>query len=63
MIPLNSLVENADKVQEHILRVRRLSEELLNKNVDSIKRSNMGELVDSLYLKWHVANSIRTEAR
>lgn len=40
-------MENVDKVQEHIVRVRRLSEDLLHKNVDDIKSANMGELVES----------------
>ena len=38
--PANSFAEKADEVQTHIVKIRRLCEELLNKNVDLIKRSN-----------------------
>lgn len=40
LLPINQFADKAAEVQGHIVRVRLLSEELLNKNVDTIKRSN-----------------------
>ena len=51
MSPINSFAGKADEVQDKIVQIRRLCEELLNKNVDTIKRSNKGKL-DSTGLYW-----------
>ncbi|KAL8692666.1 MAG: hypothetical protein Q9218_002366 [Villophora microphyllina] len=44
-----------DEVQEHIVQIRRLCEELLNKNVDSIKRLNLQLKEDNAELQSKIA--------
>ena len=41
--PINDFADKADEVQDKIVQIRHLCEELLNKNVDIIKRSNEGK--------------------
>lgn len=43
MLPADSFAEKADDVQNQIVQIRRLCEELLNRNVDDIKQSNKRE--------------------
>ena len=43
--PTNSFSDKAAEVQDQIVHIRRLCEELLNKNVDIIKRSNIGNTI------------------
>ena len=47
--PSGSLSDKADEVQDHIVQIRYRCEELLNKNVDIIKRSNMGKFDRTLH--------------
>lgn len=49
--PTGSLSDTADEVQDDIVQIRHLCEELLNKNVDIIKRSNMELKQDNVDLK------------
>ncbi len=50
-------------MQDHIVQIRHLCEELLNKNVDIIKRSNMGKLVVLCMSSDSVNDRIRIETR
>ena len=43
LLPANSFAGKADEVQNQIVEIRRLCEELLNRNVDDIKQSNKRE--------------------
>ena len=38
---MNDLASAANEVQDHLERIRHLCEDLLNKNVDSVKRLNI----------------------
>ncbi|KAL6714365.1 hypothetical protein ACLMJK_007788 [Lecanora helva] len=49
--PINKFAAQANEVQDHIVQIRLLCEELLDKNVDAIKRSNMRLREDNDSLK------------
>ena len=42
--PANSIVDKTNKLQDEIVKMRELCEDLLNKNVDELKKSNKGEV-------------------
>ena len=43
LLPINQFAQEAEEVQNRIVQIRRLCEELLNKNVDTIKQLNFGK--------------------